>query len=86
MNHKQMTAHIRNRIKVAGIKARVRLYAACGVRWIQVAGATSDQQFTAEEQRVINRIAKGNHLTGARGLEINELVPFGNQADFVFHG
>ena len=36
MNHKEMTAHIRKRIRLAGIKARVCLYKASGRLWIRV--------------------------------------------------
>lgn len=71
LTHKEMTAHIRKRIKVAGIKARVRLYEACGARWIQVNVPEYDVDFTEEEQRTIRQIAVTNRLTWARGMEID---------------
>jgi hypothetical protein len=71
LTHKEITAHLRKRIAVAGIKARVRLYEACGDRYIQVSGATFEAEFSEEEQRTIRQIAKTNGLTFAQGMEID---------------
>ena len=85
MDHKEMTKHIRQRIKQAGIKASVSKFTACGTSYVRVATSTCEQQFTLEEQKLIKRIANGNALTGARGMEIEETIPFGNEARFEFH-
>jgi hypothetical protein len=65
----QMTAHLRNRIKAAGIKARVRV--APGGGFIQVFGVTYEAEFSAAEQHTIRSIAKTNGLTFAQGMEID---------------
>jgi len=71
MNHKEMTAHIRNRIKVAGIAAGCSKYTSCGVNWIRVSVTSYEQDFTPCEQSRIKLIAQSNGLTLARGLPIN---------------
>lgn len=84
MSHKEITAHIRGRIKHAGIKARVRLYEACGSRFIQIAGITPDAEFTDEQQREIRIIAQVNGLTLSRGMPIDiEQMTNPKQFDFV---
>ncbi len=70
MNHKEMTAHIRTRIKKAGIKASVSKYTSCGVNWVRVAVCTHDGEFTPLEQAAIKIIAQSNKLTLAQGLPI----------------
>lgn len=88
LNHKEMTAHIRKRVKAAGIKARVRKYDSCGSKWIHVFPVRYDLEFTEDEAREIRLIAHANKLTFARGMEIDHSVPGGTQtrADFVFWG
>lgn len=88
LTHKQMTQHLRNRIKHAGIKARVQMKEFCGGLWIDVIGATYEQDFTEEEQRTIRAIAKHNcGLTWAQGMEIDvEQMTNLKQFKFVFHG
>lgn len=71
MNHKEMTAHIRNRIKKAGIKARVRMQEYCGYTVIQVNAPEYGVEFSSESQREICLIAQCNGLTFAQGMEIN---------------
>lgn len=68
--HKEMCSHIRNRVKVAGIKSRVSIREACGVRYIQVSIVDFAVKFTDEQQRLIREIAKVNGLTWNRGGEI----------------
>lgn len=68
--YKEMTTHIRHRIKVAGIAARVRMFEACQVQYIQVFSTDYAVKFTDDQQRVIRDIAKVNGLTWVRGLEI----------------
>ena len=70
MNHKELTAHIRKRIKIAGIKARVAMQESCGDLVISVDVPKHDAEFSEEEQRAIRLIAKCNHLTRVRGMEI----------------
>ncbi len=86
LDHKQMTKHIRGRLSANGIKARCRLYTACGVRYIQVFPPTADALFTDEESTLIKRIAKCNKLTGARGMDIDENIINVHGGDFEFHG
>jgi hypothetical protein len=70
MTHKEMTAHIRNRIKVAAIKAHVSKYDSCGCKFIRVSVPSPEVNFTPTEQYRIKFIAKTNGLAMARGLEI----------------
>jgi hypothetical protein len=70
MSHKEMTAHIRARIKKAGISASVSKYESCGSKWIRVAVTAPDRNFTPCEQNAIKIIAQANGLTLARGLPI----------------
>ena len=72
MTHKEMTAHIRYRVKVAGVKAKVKMAEPqIGDRQIRVACPAYDRPFTDDEQRQIRFIAKVNGLTRARGSEID---------------
>jgi len=84
MTHKEMTTHIRNRIKAAGIRASVSKYDSCGVQWVRVSTASYDQQFTADEQRQINLIASVNGLTKAGRLAIDVESTFGQEAHFCY--
>ena len=67
MTTKEMTAHLRGRIKAAGIKARVHF----GSVGIYVEVSRYELDFTDDEQRTIRRIAKCSGLTHVRGLEID---------------
>lgn len=71
LNHKDMTAHIRNRIKVAGIKAKVSMQVSCGSRVIYVRVPRYELSFSDDEQRTIRSIAKANRLTWVRSGEID---------------
>ena len=89
LTHKEITAHIRNRLKVSKIPARVRLYAACGVNCIQVFGAKSDSVWTSKQAQEINMIAAVNNLTRARGMAVDYSDAYWSQVpqwggDFVF--
>lgn len=91
MNHKEMTAHIRKRIKHEGIAARVRLYTACGIRYIHVFVDEHGKTFTGEQARLISLIAKVNGLTGARRSVIDDSFERWNNSGapsfhFEFHG
>ena len=84
LNHKEMTAHIRNRIKVAGIKARVRMQDCCGSKVLQVNAPAYGVEFTNEQQQTIRHIAKCNGLTWVRGAEI-DVERMTNPHDFNFY-
>jgi hypothetical protein len=77
-----IAAHIRGRIKAAGIKARVRI--APGGGSLQVFVPTFGATFTEEEQRTIRLIAKINRLTWVRGLEI-DIEQMTNPQNFNFY-
>jgi len=83
MSHKEMTAHIRKRIKVNGIKARVWKYTSCGVNYISIDVPSYDGEFSDDEQRKVRMIAKGNGLTLSRGFEI-QIEQMTNVKNFTF--
>lgn len=82
MNTTQAAAHIRNRIKHAGIKARVRV--APGGGMVQVNAPAFDVVFDAAAQREIRLIAKVNGFTWARGMVI-DIDQMTNPSEFNFH-
>lgn len=69
MTLKALTAHIRHRIAVAGIKARVRMSPAGGA--IQVFPVSHSAQFDEAAQRAIRHIAACNHMTLVQGMPID---------------
>ena len=71
LTHKDITGHIRSRVKIAGIKARVTMSDACGQPVVHVFTIGPDVSFTEAEQREIRHIAKCCKLTKAKGLEID---------------
>ena len=83
LSHKEMTAHVRNRIKAAGIQARVKMVESCGVRWVYVDGATYEARFNEVQQREIKIIAQVNGLRFARGMAI-DLDQMTNPQEFRF--
>ena len=82
MNIKEMTAHIRKRIKHEGIKARVRI--APGGGCIQVFVPFYGMGFSEDEQRKIKHIAICNKLTWVRQLPII-MDQITNPYDFKFY-
>lgn len=87
LNHKEMTAHLRKRIAVAGIQARVRMQESCGCLVIQVFVPAYEINFTEDEQRTIRQIAVVNGLTWVQGVPIDvERMTDPKQFDFYFHG
>lgn len=90
MSHKEMTSHIRGRLRHAGIKAGCRLYTACGVRYISISTPEYGKYFSAEQLREIGIIAQVNGLTEARRtpIDIENIVAMTrkDQFDFEFHG
>ena len=74
--------HIRNRVKAAGIVARVRV--APGGGCIQVFAPAFGVKFTEEEQRQIRLIGKCNGFTWVRGMEI-DIEQMTNPDSFNFY-
>lgn len=84
MDHKELTSHIRNRIKAAGIKAKCKMSISCGNRTIRIDAPAYDVLFTEEQQREIRLIAKCNRLKWVRGLEI-DIEQMTNPHEFAFY-
>lgn len=87
--HKEMTAHLRKRLKANDVKANCRLYVSCGSKWIQVYTTAAGIHFTPEESYAILELAKLFGLTFSRGLPIDgslETLKLSEyqQFDFVF--
>ena len=71
---KEMTAHIRSRVKHSGIKARVRMSpnsGTTGMYGVQVITPSYDVKFTWNQSYEISFIAKCNNMTMVRGDEID---------------
>jgi sugar phosphate isomerase/epimerase len=86
MTHKEMTANIRKRLKVEGVKARVDMSEACGIKCIRVFVPAPDHMFSEDDQRTIRTIAKLNRLTRSRGSEIDvERMTDPQSMHFEFH-
>jgi hypothetical protein len=71
MNHRQLTNHIRNRIKREGIDASVRGHRSCGVVWIVVEVDEPGKSFTQQQCKKIALIAFINGLTYAKGVPVD---------------
>lgn len=89
MEHKEMTKHLRYRLRKAGVPCRVRMNDYCGVRVIQVITPAYDERWTPEQLRQIGLIARVNKLTLQRGMPIYEdaviaQLTEATQFDFVF--
>lgn len=79
MTQSEAAKHLRKRIRVAGIQARVRQLPASKTG-LQVFPAAYGVEFSAEEQRQIRIIAQVNQLTLVRGMAIDterNTDPFG---------
>ena len=72
MNHKEMTAHIRSRLKYCDIPACCRMLTICGSRVIQVYGVKYESRWTVKQLATIAQIAIANKLTFVRGLPVTE--------------
>jgi len=82
MTTKEITAHIRKRLKHEGIAARVSFYKSCGACWVKVTCPAIDSPFSDEAQATIKHVARCNHLTMSRGQAIPE--DHVNPMDFHF--
>ena len=71
MTHKEITAHIRKRLKAAGIKAKCKMVSFCGCKTVQVAVPTYESRFTSEQIREFVTAAKVNGMTASRGMELD---------------
>ena len=72
MTFKEITAHIRRRVRAENIPARVRMVESCGTRIVQVFGVTHEARWTPEQLTLIGRIARVNGLTFVRQMPVTE--------------
>ena len=89
MTHKEMTAHVRARLRAAGIKSRCSMKEYCGVRAIEVSPLSLEDcsRLTDAQQRELLIIVSGNGLTGARGSSIDtEQMTYAWGGTFEYHG
>jgi aerobic-type carbon monoxide dehydrogenase small subunit (CoxS/CutS family) len=70
-SHKEITAHIRKRLKAAGIKAKCKMQSYCGSDTVMVAVPAYEARFTSEQIREFVTAAKVNGMTGCRGIELD---------------
>ena len=86
MTHKEMTAHIRSRIKAAGIKSRVIGQRICNENRITIATPSYAARFTSAELREIAIIASSNRLTMVMGvaIDLNTIDQLTGANEFVF--
>ena len=73
LTRKEITAHIRNRIKAAGIKARVSMTPGSGVS-IRIDVPKYGMTFSNDETLKIYHIAEVNKLTGAQSSDIKPMI------------
>lgn len=71
LSHKEMAAHIRNRLKASKIKARVIMQTICGERRIRIDNVAYGARWSDDEAETIAICAKVNGLTHTQGAEIN---------------
>lgn len=71
MGHKELTKHLRGRLRHAGIPCRVRMEDFCGSAAVSIITPSYDARWTAEQLREMALIAKSNRLTMSRGLPID---------------
>jgi hypothetical protein len=86
MSHKEVTSEMRAALKVAGIKARVRLYVSCGVRYVEVFVPAYEIEFTEAEQATIKAHAARFGFTGSRGSALREDPTNPKTFHFEYHG
>lgn len=93
MNHREMTKHIRGRLKAAKIPARCRLFTACGISYVSIDRIAHEAAWTSKQAQEICLIASVNALTAARGSAIDHSDSYWSQVtewrgnfNFEFHG
>lgn len=85
MTHKEITAHIRKRLKAAGINAKCKMQDLCGHKMIAIDAPKYGVEFTKEEQSDIVNIVLANKLTYIRGLEVFNNGTLSNGGKFEYH-
>ena len=70
-SHKEIAAHIRKRLKAAGIKAKCKMVSYCGCNTVQVAVPEFEARFTSKQICEFVTAAKVNGMTGSRGMELD---------------
>lgn len=89
LSHKDRTAHVRKVLKLYGPKARVSLCNSCGSQWISISVPSYDVRWTERELEQIAIVAQTNHLTFARGQQVDvatvRQLTGKEQFDFVYH-
>lgn len=90
MNHKEITAHIRKRLKHAAVPCRVMMDESCGYKYVKVVTPTYDARWTPEQLRTIGLVAMVNKLTFVNGMPVHGestimKLTEANQFDFVFN-
>lgn len=71
LTHKEIAAHLRDRLRFEGIQARVQMRSYCGEKVVAVAPTTYEGRFTHDEQRTIGAIADVNGLSFSQGMAID---------------
>ena len=70
MKNKELTAHVRELLSKAGIKARCKMQECCGSKVIAIDTPTFKSVFTPEQQTLMFNIVTGLGLTHVRGLPV----------------
>jgi hypothetical protein len=87
--HKEITKHIRGRLKAHKVPARVKMNDFCGKTVVTIVTPTYDFRWTPEQLREIGICAQVNKLTRAQGMpiDLDVLVQLTglNQINFEFH-
>jgi hypothetical protein len=90
LTHKEMTAHIRKRLKVSNIPARVKMNDFCGSKMISVVTPSCDARWDSSQLRQIGLIAQTNRLSMIRSMPIDvenlACLTGTTQINFEFHG
>lgn len=88
--HKEMTKHVRDRLKAHKVPARVKMNDFCGQAVITIVTPSYEYRWTVEQIREIGICAQVNGLTSSRGMPIDlinitQLTGL-TQHNFEFHG
>lgn len=91
MNHKEITAHIRKRLKHANVPCRVIKDESCGVKFVKVVVPAYETRWTSEQLSQIGLIATVNKLTFVQNMPVHDKETMSQltgatQFDFVFNG
>ncbi len=85
MTHKEMTAHIRGRLKAAGIPAHCKMKSYCGYLIVSVSTVSYESKWTTEQGAAIALIAKVNGLRQSQGHEIYDVYLSGQVVLQEYH-